>query len=89
MDALDWLEEGKDLKASKSDVTNFTKSILSCEVGTHAAVGLGMDCRFESLKMIGFALALDGKMVHISIFARDAAERGGESRSSRMANTAE
>ena len=85
MDAVDWFEEGKDHKASKSDVTNLTKSILTCDVETHPAVGLGVDCRFESPKITGFALALDGKVIHMSIFARDASGRGGESRFSRMA----
>ncbi|MFO7461987.1 MAG: DUF6569 family protein [Desulfatiglandales bacterium] len=84
MDAIDWLEEGKDHKASKSDVTKFTKGILTCKVETHDAVGLGTDFRFESNKLTGFALALDGKVVHMSVFAHETAGAGGEARFSEM-----
>jgi hypothetical protein len=85
MDAIDWFEEGKDYKPSRSDVTSFTKGILSGKIETHDAVGLGIDCRLESDKLTGFSLTLDGKVVHMSMFAREAAGRDGETRSSRMA----
>jgi hypothetical protein len=32
MDAIDWLEQEKEQKSSKSDVTNFTKGVLACKV---------------------------------------------------------
>jgi hypothetical protein len=84
MDAFDWFTQGDDPKSSKTDVANFTKGVLACQVENHDAVGLGIDCRLESDKLTGFALSLDGKVVHMSIFAREAA--GGEgSQFSRMA----
>jgi len=85
MDAIDWHEIKKEPKSSKSDVANFTKGVLTCKMETHDAVGLGTDFRIESDKLTGFALALDGKVVHMSVFPREAAGAGGEARFSRMA----
>jgi len=84
MDAIDWLEQGKDHKSSKSHVTSFTEGVLACKVETHDAVGLGTDFRLESNKLTGFALALDGKVIHISVFALDGNGKG-KLDSSRMA----
>jgi ARG and Rhodanese-Phosphatase-superfamily-associated Protein domain len=84
LDAIDWIEEGKDHKASKSEVTKFIQGTLACSLETHSAVGLGMDCRLESGKLTGFAFSLDDKVVHISIFARLDGVKG-RSQTSRMA----
>jgi hypothetical protein len=84
MDAIDWLEKGEDPKSSKTDVANFTKGVLACKMETHDAVGLGIDYRLESDKLTGFALALDRKVVHMSVFAREATAHEG-SQFSRMA----
>jgi hypothetical protein len=84
MDAIDWLEQADEPKSSKSDVTKFTKGILACKVETHDAVGVGTDFRFESNKLTGFSLALDGKVIHMSVFAWEGDGKGG-SESSRMA----
>jgi hypothetical protein len=85
MDAIDWHEQGKDVKSSRSDVTQFTKGVLACKVESHDAVGLGIDFRMESQKQTGFALAFEGKVVHMSMFARELNSQGGEGQSSRMA----
>jgi len=71
MDAIDWLEQGDVPKSSRTDVTNFTKGVLNCKMETHDAVGLGTDYRLESERLTGFALGLDGKVVHMSVFARE------------------
>ena len=84
MDAIDWLEQEKEQKSSKSDITNFTKGVLACKVEAHDAVGLGADFRLESNKLTGFALALDGKVIHMSVFTREGDGKGG-SESSQMA----
>jgi hypothetical protein len=84
LDAVDWLEEGKDYKASRSEVTRFIQGTLTCPLETHAAVGLGTDCRLESGKLTGFALSLDDKVVHMSIFASQE-DNKGRSQTSRMA----
>jgi hypothetical protein len=63
MDTIDWLDQGKDHKPSRSDVTIFTKGVLACNVETHDAVRVGTDFRLDSNKLTGFALALEGKVV--------------------------
>lgn len=70
LDAIDWLEEGKDHKASKSEVTEFLKAGLATEVETHPGVGSGIDYRLSSQKVTGFALSLDDRVLHLSVFAR-------------------
>jgi hypothetical protein len=84
LDAIDWIEGKKADELSGEDVVNFKKGIFSCKMETHDSVGLGTDCRLESDKLMGFALALDGKVLHMSIFARLAGAQG-RSQTSRMA----
>jgi hypothetical protein len=81
MDAIDWLEEGKGDKSSKSEVTRFTEGILKCQVEVHPSVGLGKDCRMESSHLTGFALALDGQILHMCIFARTEGQKEGHANS--------
>ena len=70
LDAIDWIDGNKGDELSRDDVTDFKKGIFSCKMETHDSVGLGTDCRLESDKLTGFALALDGKVLHMSVFAR-------------------
>ena len=84
LDAIDWIEGNKGGELTGEDVANFKKGIFSCKMETHDSVGLGTDCRLESDKLTGFALALDGKVLHMSVFARLAGLQGG-SQTSRMA----
>jgi hypothetical protein len=84
LDAIDWIEGNKADELSGEDVANFKKGIFSCKMETHDSVGLGTDCRLESDKLTGFALALDGKVLHMSVFARVAGVQG-RTQTSRMA----
>jgi hypothetical protein len=84
LDAIDWIEGNKADESSTDDVTDFKKGIFSCKMETHDSVGLGTDCRLESDKLMGFALALDDKVLHMSVFARLAGLQG-RSQTSRMA----
>jgi len=70
LDAIDWYDPDKEQKSFKSEVTKFQKSALSASAETRPSVGLGTDFRLESRKVIGFALALDDRLLHLSIFAR-------------------
>ncbi|MEW6669534.1 MAG: DUF6569 family protein [Thermodesulfobacteriota bacterium] len=70
LDATDWYDPEKEHKALKSRVTEFMKEGLAAEVESHPSVGSGTDCRLASQKITGFALCLDGKVLHLSIFAR-------------------
>jgi len=85
LDAVDWLEGEKEYMASRSEVAKFILGTLACSFETHAAVGLGTDCRLESSRLTGFALSLDDKVVHMSIFAspEDNKERSQTSRMAR------
>ncbi|MBN1105479.1 MAG: hypothetical protein JXL84_18860 [Deltaproteobacteria bacterium] len=70
LDAIDWLEPGKEHKALKSRVTEFLKSGLTAQAETRPSVGTGTDYRLSSGKLTGFGLCLDGKVLHLSIFAK-------------------
>jgi len=83
LDAIDWYDPKQESKALKSEVTKFQKAVLASHVESGSSVGLGIDFRLESKKVTGFALALDGQVLHISIFKR-ANEGKGNNHESRM-----
>jgi hypothetical protein len=70
LDAIDWYDPNQESKALKSEVTKFQKAALAAGAESHPAVGLGTDFRLESRKVIGFSLALDDQVLHISVFQR-------------------
>jgi len=79
LDAIDWLQPDKEHKALKSHVTEFLKSGVTAEVESHPSVGSGTDCRLSSEKIAGFALCLDGKILHLSIFTKaNASDHAGQ-----------
>lgn len=84
LDAIDWIDGNKGEELSADDVTDFKRGIFSCKIETHDSVGLGTDCRLESDKLTGFALGLDDKILHMSVFARLAGLQG-RTQTSRMA----
>jgi hypothetical protein len=57
-------------KPARSEVTRFVGESLSAPVEIRKAVGAGTDCRFETGRVTGFALGLDGQLIHLSIFDR-------------------
>jgi hypothetical protein len=85
LDAIDWFDSKKEHKALRSDVTKFLKASQKPSVETHEGVGLGTDCRLESDKVIGFALAMDEQILHLSVFARGNGQEPNRP-ASRMAN---
>ncbi|MBW1999658.1 MAG: hypothetical protein JRJ29_17060 [Deltaproteobacteria bacterium] len=84
LDAIDWFDTGKEHKALKSAVTDFMKVSRSSPIETRPSVGLGTDCRIESNKTSGFALVLDNKIIHLSVFSRSGTGRNRNRRTSRM-----
>ena len=50
--------------------TKFLKASQTARVEIHPSVDLGADYRLESKKVSGFGLALDGQVLHLSIFAK-------------------
>ncbi len=83
LDALDIYDENKDTKALKTPVTSFLKSVRSAKANEHPSVGLGTDCRLESRSTAGFALVLDGRVIHMSVF-RKTRNPWNNTRNSRM-----
>ncbi|MHC5077207.1 MAG: ARPP-1 family domain-containing protein [Planctomycetota bacterium] len=75
LDAIDWFDSKAESKTSKAKVRNFVKTANEAQVETHPSVGLGTDCRLDSKKCTGFALAHEDQVVHLSVFAR---ESGGK-----------
>ena len=70
LDALDWFDSEKEFKVLKGEVTKFLNYALKAQVESHPSVALGTDCRLESKKVNGFALALDDEILHLSFFTR-------------------
>mgnify|MGYP001051795827 CR=1 FL=1 len=62
----------------------FLRWSLTAETETRPSVGTGEDYRLSSEKVTGFALCLDGKILHLSIFAK-ANGTGRAAMGSRMA----
>ena len=83
LDAIDWFNPEREVKVLKSKVTEFLKTAAASKVTGHQSVGLGLDIRIRSDKLIGFALTLDDKVVHLSAFVR-AKGNGEENIRSRM-----
>jgi len=71
LDAIDWYDEKMKSKQSKTKVNNFLKTANDAQVEIHPSVGLGTDCRLDSNKCTGFALAHEDKVVHLSVFAEE------------------
>ena len=71
LDAIDWYDSESESKTSKSKVSNFLKTASEAQVETHPSIGLGTDCRLDSEKCTGFALAHEDQVLHLSVFARD------------------
>lgn len=88
LDAIDYLEPDKEIKVSKTGVSDLIQSAKSATLESRQSVGLGTDLRLETRKLTGFALALDGSLLHCSIFAKTASENrfGASSRMARFSN---
>jgi hypothetical protein len=69
LDAIDTAESKKVAKNEKDRAAKFLQSPATCKVEPHPSVGLGTDCRLESKKITGFALAHDDQILHLSAFS--------------------
>jgi hypothetical protein len=70
LDAIDWFDPEKGYKPLKRGVTGFIRDALASQTEFRPSVGLGTDLRMESKKITGFALVLDDKIIHLSVFSR-------------------
>ena len=70
LDAIDMAETEKKYKVSRKDAEALLKTAADVRVEPHASVGLGTDCRMESKRLTGFALAHEEQILHMSMFSR-------------------
>jgi hypothetical protein len=68
MDAVDRFEKEIEVGAGKKAASEVFAAASAAKAESRPSVGLGMDLRFESDKLVGFALAHEGGIVHICLF---------------------
>ncbi|SHF18514.1 hypothetical protein SAMN02745218_01634 [Desulfofundulus australicus DSM 11792] len=71
--ALDALEQaGRDKKEpEKKTAERLLEKIAAARVARYPSVGLGEDLRIKTEGLVGSCLALDGRVIHLAIFARE------------------
>jgi len=74
LDAIDYLEPDREIKVSKTGVSDLIRSAQSAVLESRQSVGLGTDLRLETRKITGFALALEDQILHLALFARQESE---------------
>ena len=85
LDAVDRYEPPPDPPEPGVEAKAFADACRSARMETFHAVGLGREVRISSDKVIGFALALEDRVIHLSAFSRQGAG-GNPGRRSRMAS---
>jgi hypothetical protein len=69
LDALDWLEEGKEEKeAPAADIRGFLEGVQKAPQKIYPSLGLGENIRFQGPFVFGAALLNDGFVLHLSAF---------------------
>lgn len=76
LDAIDRLEPEKEHKVRRGDVTGFLRDSLSATVESRPSVALGNDCRISAKRLSGFALVLEDRVLHLSLFAGNGGGNG-------------
>jgi hypothetical protein len=85
LDAIDSSGNNMDKakKGTKSEAGKFIEASSDCRVEAHQSVGLGIDCRLDADQSTGFALTHEKKVMHMSLFAKNA-ENSRQTPGSRM-----
>ncbi|MEW6440770.1 MAG: DUF6569 family protein [bacterium] len=87
LDAIDWLDPAKErLQVEESQAVELLDGCKAASVESRASVGLGTDCRLGADGLTGFALVLDGQVLHLAAFSggRKTAGSPGDSKMSRF-----
>jgi hypothetical protein len=72
LDALDWLEEGKDEKeVPAADIRRFLEGVQKAPQKTYPSLGLGENIRFQGPFVSGAALVYKEGVFHLSAFAHE------------------
>jgi hypothetical protein len=80
LDALDWQSEQAERKASDGEVRDILSDLGTLKPQVSPSVGLGQSVRLEGERVSGAALALDGRLLHLSAFTRESGPSGERSR---------
>jgi hypothetical protein len=78
--AMEAILEKKEDAASpeKKKAEGFLKEAGECEEKKYESVGKGMDFRYEGKAMVGSALAVDDKVIHLAFFRVTESDRTGD-----------
>jgi hypothetical protein len=68
MDAVDRFEKETVAGTGKKTASDVLAAAAAAKTESLPSVGLGMDLRLESEKLVGFALEHEGQIVHICLF---------------------
>jgi hypothetical protein len=73
------LDEKKDgAKPEREQAEAFLKEAADCEEKKYESIGRGHDFRYEGRTMVGSALAVDDKVVHLAFFRVGEADKSGD-----------
>jgi hypothetical protein len=68
LDAVDRFEKAIDAGDGKKAASDVLAAASAAKAESRPSVGLGMDLRLESEKLVGFALEHEGRIVHLCLF---------------------
>ena len=68
MDAIDRFEKGIDVGVGKKEASDVLAAASAARAECRPSVGLGMDLRLESEKLVGFALEHENRVIHLCLF---------------------
>ncbi|MBT8144965.1 MAG: hypothetical protein KJO55_09710, partial [Gammaproteobacteria bacterium] len=70
---------------TKAAVQAFLRKVSNANATSHKALGMGRDIRIDGQQLVGGALAVDDRLVHLSAFAvNDDGSKGGPRSRSRL-----
>jgi hypothetical protein len=75
LDAVDWFNREKGGRTGEDEVAAFLDAGVDAEKEGRDSVQLGIDYRFESPRFTGLALAYEGQLLHLFMFARQQGRR--------------
>ena len=84
LDAVDRYDPAGSPPLPEIEAQAFVEACAKARVEVFPAVGLGQDGRLSSLRIVGFALALEGQLFHLSAFSRSGAGDHSRTRMNRF-----
>ncbi len=77
IDAVDRLDADEGKQSGATDAEKFIEDVARTGSEVRKSVALGEDIRFRSAELTGFALVYEGRVMHLSAFARTGSARRG------------